>query len=151
MTTTATAGHANRLVFSGLFLFLLGLVVGLLVQNLANPRMGLAAHLEGVMNGLFLIVLGLLWKKLLLPGGWLRTGYWLAVYGTFANFVAVVISAVSGYGKMMPLAGGREGTAWIEALISFLLISLSLAMLAVCVIALIGFYRHMKQTSGAAL
>ena len=35
-------------------LFLAGLLTGLVEQEFANPRMGLAAHLEGVMNGAFL-------------------------------------------------------------------------------------------------
>ena len=67
------------------------------------------------------------------------------VYGTFANLVAVIIAAVTGLGKMMPIAGGQEGTGVIEGLISFLLISLSLCMIAVCIIVLIGFYKHMRQ------
>lgn len=50
-----------------------------------------------------------------------------------------------GLGKMMPIAGGEEGTGVIEGLISFLLISLSLCMIAVCIIVLIGFYKHMRQ------
>jgi hypothetical protein len=43
----------RRLMWHGLFLFLLGLVTGLLEQRFTNIRMGLSAHLEGVMNGTF--------------------------------------------------------------------------------------------------
>ena len=43
----------------GILLFFLGLVTGLVVPMLANPRMGLSSHLEGLMNGMFLIILGL--------------------------------------------------------------------------------------------
>jgi hypothetical protein len=49
---------------------------------------------------------------------------------------------------MMPIAGGKEGTSITEALISFLLISLALAMIAVCSIVLTGLYKYMKQSSG---
>jgi hydroxylaminobenzene mutase len=38
-----------------MLLFLFGLVTGLVEQHFANMRMGLAAHLEGVMNGTFLL------------------------------------------------------------------------------------------------
>ena len=31
-----------------------GFITGLFVQHMANPRMGLSAHLEGVMNGMLL-------------------------------------------------------------------------------------------------
>jgi len=52
--------QADRLIFLGLLLFFLGLLAGLFVQNMANPRMALSAHLEGVMNGMFLVLLGLI-------------------------------------------------------------------------------------------
>ncbi|MGH2642839.1 MAG: hypothetical protein ACRDE2_02730 [Chitinophagaceae bacterium] len=139
--------QGNFLIFLGLFLLFLGLFIGLFIHNFANPRMGLSAHLEGVMNGMFLIIMGLLWKRLMLSKGWLSFAYWLALYGTFSNFIAVLISAISGSGKMMPIAGGQEGAPAIENLISFLLISLALSMLTVCILALWGFYKHMKHAT----
>ena len=55
----------RRLKFLGMLLFLLGLITGLALMSFTNPRMGLAAHLEGVMNGLFLIAAPLhLYKQL---------------------------------------------------------------------------------------
>jgi hydroxylaminobenzene mutase len=50
-------------MWSGMLLFLFGLVTGLLEQRLTNMRMGLSAHLEGVMNGTFLIALGAIWTR----------------------------------------------------------------------------------------
>lgn len=147
MENNTQSKQADKLIFSGLILFLIGLVIGLLVQNMANPRMGLSAHLEGIMNGMFLVILGLIWKRLRLSKTLLKATFWLVVYGTFANLLAVVIAAVTGFGKMMPIAGGQEGTQAMEGLISFLLISLGLCMLAVCIIVLIGFYKHMKQNT----
>ncbi|MBW6535801.1 MAG: hypothetical protein K0B11_12395 [Mariniphaga sp.] len=58
--------------FLGVFLFLLGLIVGLVVPVLANPRMGLSSHLEGVMNGMLLIIFGLIWNRLKLSSTWLK-------------------------------------------------------------------------------
>jgi (hydroxyamino)benzene mutase len=46
-----------------ILLFSLGLVTGLLAPKLANPRMGLSSHLEGLMNGMFLVLLGLIWQR----------------------------------------------------------------------------------------
>lgn len=145
MESNTQSKQADKLIFSGLLLFLTGLVIGLFVQNMANPRMGLSAHLEGIMNGMFLVILGLIWNRLILSKTLLKVTFWLVVYGTFTNLIAVVIAAVTGFGKMMPIAGGQEGTQAIERLISFLLISLSLCMLAVCIIVMIGFYKHMKR------
>jgi hydroxylaminobenzene mutase len=112
---------------------------------MTNPRMGLSAHLEGIMNGMFLVTLGLIWNKLILKDKWLTTAFWLTIYGSFANFVAVTIAAITGAGKMMPIAGGIEGTSFVEGLISFLLISLALAMIIVCIIVLTGLVRLIKQ------
>jgi hydroxylaminobenzene mutase len=87
------------------------------------------------MNGMFLIILGMIWNKLALNSRWLTIAYWLTLFGSFANFFAVLIAAITGAGKMMPLAGGKEGTPFTEGLISFLLVSLSLAMImAACIV-----------------
>lgn len=107
--------------------------------------MGLSAHLEGIMNGMFLVILGIIWGKLLLSQKWLKATFWLTVYGSFANFLAVTIGAFTGAGKMMPLAGGKEGNALIEGLISTLLISLTLAMILVCIIILFGLFRSINR------
>ncbi len=140
--------QADRLILLGLMLFLAGLVVGLFIHSMANPRMALSAHLEGIMNGMFLIILGLIWQRLALSQILLKISFALVMYGTFANLVAVIIAAVTGYGNMMPIAGGQKGEGEMEGLISFLLVSLSLCMLAVCIIVLTGFYRSIQQPAG---
>ncbi len=140
-----TKKHADLLLFLGILLFLFGLVIALFIPLMTNPRMGLSAHLEGTLNGIFLVILGLLWNKLLLKDNWLKALFWLTIYGSFANFVAVSVAAITGAGKMMPIAGGKEGVSLIEGLISFLLISLSLAMIAVCCIVLVGLYKYVKR------
>lgn len=144
MKRNTQSKQADKLIFIGLFLFLIGLTIGLFVQNMANPRMALSAHLEGVMNGIFLIILGLIWKRLILSQILLKATFWLVVYGTFANLIAVIIAAATGFGKMMPIAGGQKGTGAIEVLVSFLLISLAICMIGVCIIVLTGFYKHME-------
>src|SRR3954454_24817010 len=75
----------RRLLRHGIVLFLLRLVTGRLVQSLALPRVGLASHLQGVMNGTFLVALGLLWPHLRLRGLPLRAAYWLTLVGTYFN------------------------------------------------------------------
>lgn len=147
---TKTKPYADLLLFLGILLFLFGLLIGLFIPLMTNPRMGLSAHLEGTMNGMFLVILGLIWHKLLLKEKWLTTAFWLSMYGSFANFSAVTLSAITGAGKMMPIAGGKEGNPVVEVLISSLLISLSLAMLVVCIIVLAGLYKNMKQIPSAS-
>ena len=57
----------RRLMWHGMFLFLIGLFTGFAETRFSNVRMGLAAHLEGVMNGTFLVVLGAIWTEVRLP------------------------------------------------------------------------------------
>jgi hypothetical protein len=52
-----------RLLWHGMFMFLLGSAHRLAEPQFANTRMGLAAHLEGVMNGTFVLALGAVWPR----------------------------------------------------------------------------------------
>lgn len=137
--------HSNKLIYLGVILFFIGLIIGLIVPIFANPRMGVSSHIEGVLNGMFLIVLGLIWNKVDLSNKWLKITFWFAVYGTFANCFGILIAAIFNAGKMLGIAAnGREGTPFVEGIVTFSLISLSIAMLVVCVTVLIGLRRNMK-------
>tara|TARA_R110002074_G_scaffold152936_1_gene307521 strand:- start:93144 stop:93590 length:447 start_codon:yes stop_codon:yes gene_type:complete len=131
-------GH--KLVKFGILLFLLGLITGFIIPAMQNPRMGLSSHLEAVMNGMFLLMLGLIWPKLQLSNRTLYWGYLLALFGTYTNCITTLLAGIWGAGAaMMPIAGGDfHGVAWQEIVIKFGLISLSLAMLIVSGIALWG-------------
>jgi hydroxylaminobenzene mutase len=131
--------QAHRLIQLGVLLFLLGLIVGLLIPALANPRMGLASHLEGIINGIFLIALGAIWSRLVLSQVWLKTVFGLLIYGTVANWLATLLAAIWGAGRSMPIAGqGQVSSGSKELIVDCLLFSLSLAMIVSCVILLIG-------------
>jgi (hydroxyamino)benzene mutase len=141
-SSTVKQVQSNRLIFLGIFLFLLGLLVGLFVPLLANPRMGLSSHLEGVMNGMFLVMLGLLWHKVDLSNKWLNITYWLAIYGTFANWLGILVAAIFDAGEMLGIAAqGKKGPVLAEAFVTFCLVSLSLSMLFICVTILMGLKR----------
>lgn len=132
-------GPDRVLMRAGVLLFLVGLLTGLAVPLMQIPRMALSSHLEGVMNGMLLMILGLMWPKLSLPA-WAGTAtFWLALYGTFANWLATLLSAAWGAAAMMPIAGqGAVGTPLAEGIVAALLGSLTLAMIAVCGFVLWG-------------
>jgi hydroxylaminobenzene mutase len=135
-----TNRYSHRLLQLGFLLFLFGLLTGFAIPFLANPRMGLSSHLEGVLNGVFLIGLALAWPQLRLSAGMQRFTFWVAAYGTVANWLVTLLAAVWGAGAaMMPIAGqGLNGTPIQEILIAVFLLSLSLGMVSVCVIVLWG-------------
>ena len=137
--------QSNKLIFFGVLLLFLGLLVGVFIPVIANPRMALSSHLEGITNGFFLIILGLIWNKLDLSARWLGVIYWLSLYGTYATLIAVLLAAIFKAGILMPIAGGQKGTPVIEGIVSFLVVSLAIGMLFFCVILMIGLYKHMHS------
>jgi (hydroxyamino)benzene mutase len=118
MTRSVDFQHvsAHRLITWGMALFLIGLLTGFAIPALANPRMGLTSHLEGLMNGTFLVVLGLVWTRLRVSERTLRIGFRLAVFGAYANWATTLAAGVLGAGgTMMPLAAGEHiGSRSIE-------------------------------------
>jgi len=135
--------QAHWLLLLGLVLFLIGLLTGFISGGVANPRMGLSAHLEGLMNGMFLVLLGLLWPRLALGSVALLSAFWLVTYAAFANWLGVLLAGIWGAGAgMMPIAAqGMAGSGTQEAIIAFLLVSLSVAMVLGVVLIIWGLWR----------
>lgn len=120
-------------------LFLLGLLTGLAVMNTKNPRMGLAAHLEGVMNGTFLVVAGFVWNELKISAGLKKVLFCTLIYGTFVNWLSTLVAAILGTSKTTPLAGaGYTGTAFQENLVTAGLVSIALAMVFSLLVIIFG-------------
>lgn len=134
----------RRLYQLGIILFLMGLLTGFLLPLMENARMGLSSHLEGIMNGLVLIVLGVIWPKLRLGRTAERIAFGLAVFGTYTNWLATLAAGFIGAGaSMMPIAAaGFEGSALQEGLIAIALTSLSVAMVVVAVMVLWGVWNQ---------
>jgi hydroxylaminobenzene mutase len=129
----------RQLMWHGMFLFLIGLFTGFAEQHFANIRMGLAAHLEGVMNGTFLIVLGAIWTELRLPRTAKAVAYWTALYGTYANWFFTILAAVFGTAALSPITGaGHNGQAWQESLVTVGFMSVGVVIVAFTVLALWG-------------
>jgi (hydroxyamino)benzene mutase len=124
----------------GLALFLVGLFTGFAVSALKNPRMGLSSHLEGVLNGMFLVLLGLLWPHLDLPTALGFTAVVLVVYAAYANWLATLLAAAWGAGRRLaPIAAAdHEASSVREGFVSFLLISLSVAIVVGVGIVIVG-------------
>jgi hypothetical protein len=132
----------RRLLWYGMFLFLLGLLTGLVEPQFHNLRMGLAAHLEGVMNGTFLIAVGAIWQEVRLAPHLKNSAYGLALYGTYANWAVTTLAAVLGTTAMSPLtAPGARALPWQEGLITFGFVSVGLTIIASAILVLWGLRR----------
>src|SRR2546428_1161894 len=95
----------RRLVWHGIFLFFLGLVVGMFVPLMTNPRMALSAHVGGVMTGIFLAVLGAVWGELRLAPRAETSAYWLALFGNYGSSPSLLLAALFRTSTMTPIAG----------------------------------------------
>jgi hydroxylaminobenzene mutase len=136
------ARHRNLMRY-GISLFLLGLITGLMEQRFTNTRMGLAAHLEGVMNGTFLVALGAMWSEVRLPPLAEATAYWTALYGAYANWVTTTLAAVLGTAAANPiLAAGYRGQPSQETLVGAGFLSVAVAIIAASVLVLWGLFQR---------
>jgi hydroxylaminobenzene mutase len=127
----------------GLILFLLGLLTGLAVPAMRNPRMGVASHLQGMTNGPFLIIVALLWPQVDLPHPAQIVTVVLVVYGAYANWLATQLGALWGAGRRFApgATGTHQSTTSKERTVDLLLVSLAPAMIAAAVLLLVGVLR----------
>jgi hydroxylaminobenzene mutase len=133
----------RRLIWHGMVLFLLGLLVGLAQAQVTNPRMGLAAHLEGLMNGTFLIALGAVWPFVKLSPKPTTLTFWTVLYGTYANLIITTLAAVIGANSMSPITGaGHSAPGWQETLVTAGFITVGIAMLVSSGLILWGLRRN---------
>ena len=136
----STQRQGHRLLQLGALLFLAALLVGLFVPKFAVPRLGLSVHLLGLLQGIFLMVLGTVWPRLLLTTGAARSGFFLLVYGCMAAWIANLLAAIWGAGNaMLPIAGGADhGTSIQEEVIALALRSAAVSLIASVVLVLWG-------------
>src|SRR5215470_5974545 len=126
-------------MWHGMLLFLLGLVTGFVEQRFTNVRMGLAAHLEGVMNGIFLLALGAVWNEVRLSAAAKATAYWTALYGTYANWLVTTLAAIFGTAALSPItAAGHSGRSWQEGLVTVGFVSVGVVIVASSLLVLWG-------------
>jgi hydroxylaminobenzene mutase len=129
----------RRLMWHGMFLFLIGLLTGFAEAHFANTRMGLAAHLEGVMNGTFLLALGAVWTEVRLSPRTKGIAYWTVLYGTYVNWLVTTVAAVFGTGALSPItAAGRSGKPWQETTVMLGFLSVGITMTLASVLVLWG-------------
>ena len=129
----------RRLMWHGMFLFLLGLFTGFAEAHVANVRMGLAAHLEGVMNGIFLVAIGAIWQNVRLAPRAKTVAYWLSLYGTYVNWLFTLLASIFGTAALSPVtATGHQGLPWQESLITAGFLSVGIVIVLASLMILWG-------------
>ena len=132
----------RRLLWHGMFLFLLGLLTGFVQHQFNNPRMGLAAHLEGVMNGTFLVALGAVWMEVRLTPRLKAVAYWSVLYGAYANWATTTLAASFGTAALSPItAAGHSAQPWQEGVVTFGFMTVGIVIVAASILVLWGLRR----------
>ena len=140
----------RRMMRHGAFLFLIGLVTGLQQRRFTNMRMALSAHLEGVMNGTFLIALGAIWGNVELPPRLEQAARWTALYGTYGNWFFTALGAAMGTAAANPtLSQGHRGKPWQERLAGAGFRSIAYSIIVAVVLILRGLARPLRANSTA--
>lgn len=142
----------HSLISAGLLLFLLALLFGLsmVLPWLANQRMGLTAHMVGLLGGLFLIALGAVWREHHLSPRFATAAFWLVLYATYVNFFAALLAAVFGTStsRLTPLAGSKHpAAAWQEYVVTFGLVSEAGAIVIGCALVLWGMRKRGRHSA----
>ena len=136
---TSMVPSSRRVMWLGMFLFLLGMLTAFVEPHLTNVRMGLAAHLVGLLNAIFLIALGAIWTEVRLRPRAKAIAFWTAMYGTYVNWAFTIIAGAFGTGAVSPvLAPGRTAQVWQEGFVMAGFISVFPAMLICAVLVLWG-------------
>jgi cytochrome bd-type quinol oxidase subunit 2 len=125
---------ASFLVLHGVIVVLLGLLVGFAYASAITDGWGAeaerawrTAHLEGLLNGMLVMVLGAAAPRLRLSGAeerWFRLGALATGYG---NVVAATLAAVSGSRGLAP--GGPLANWAVFALFSVAIVGVLVALI----------------------
>jgi len=135
-----------QLLRFGMTWILVALVAGLVLPWFRVPRLGLSVHLLGLMQGMLLAVLGLIWPRLRLAASWSRAAAWLAVYGCVAAWTANVLAAAWGGSAMLPIASGQARSSPVhDGIITLGLRSGAVALVSATVLVSWGLWRDTAE------
>jgi hydroxylaminobenzene mutase len=139
----ASSQQALWLLRVGVGLVLAAALVGLAVPFFAVPRLALSAHLVGLLQGILLLIAGLLWPRLSLRSGLSTAATWLLIYqGIAAPSANALAAAWTAGGSVVPMAAaGVQGSPVHEAIVNVGLRSAGGALVVALVLVLWGLRR----------
>jgi hydroxylaminobenzene mutase len=138
------------MMWHGMFLFFIGMVTGMQEHRFKNMRMALSAHLEGVMNGSFLIAVGAIWGHVEVSPRAEKAARWTALYGTYGNWLFTAVGAALGTASESPiLSQGHHGKPWQERLGGAGFRSMAYSILIAVMLLLCGITRRKPMQDNA--
>ena len=137
----------KRLIILGAVLFFIGLVQGLLIPELINPRMALSGHIVALQGGMALMILGILWSLLHLQPLAEKIAYYANITSIYLFWVGTILAAALGAGETLPIAGqGFQASPMIELNIQIIMtLGAGLGIIGMFLVV-IGLLKNWKST-----
>ena len=130
---------ARGIAQAGMLLILLALLTGLAVPVFHNPRMAIATHMSGILDGLVIVAVSTVWPRLALSTGQARLTKILVVAGFYSNWAISSLAAVWGTTRNTPVAGAGFGAApWQESFVQGLQVAMALTLLVALGLVVFG-------------
>jgi hydroxylaminobenzene mutase len=135
----------KHFIVAGVLLILLGLLTGFIIADTRNPRVAMACHVEGIMGGMLLLLVGgVVWEHVHFGARAAKVVRYLLFYSTYANWFFLLLAALWGTGKMLPIAArGFHGAATQELIVAAGFVTSALSI----VIAFIALLVSMRAKS----
>ncbi|MEO1376347.1 MAG: hypothetical protein AAFW70_18985 [Cyanobacteria bacterium J06635_10] len=148
MNSIESEAFKRKLLWHGIFLCTLGFIVGLFIPLYANPRAGLATHLLGITEGLFLVAIGFCYGELKLPLVVAKLNFWMLLVSAYFGLFGEFLGATLGVNRILVVTGIGlpENNPWLETSIELIIKCISIFILLSCFIVLFGL-RGTKSNS----
>lgn len=118
----------RNLLRLGFILIFISFLTGAIIPLFKNPHLAVSAHLNAIIGGIILVILGIIFDKLNLSATARKIMTWSWIYAIYMNWLATLLGAIWGTSKLTPVAGaGFAGSALQETIMSIMLGSLVLA------------------------
>jgi (hydroxyamino)benzene mutase len=140
MDSIQSENFKRRLLWHGLFLCTLGFIVGFFIPLYANPRAGLATHLLGITEGLFIAVIGFCYPQLKLPYWVAIANFWMLLFSAYIGIVGEFLGATFGLTRVFIITaiGFKETIPWLETVVEVSIKGISSFIILSCFIVLYG-------------
>lgn len=107
--------------------------------------MALSAHLTAVQSGIALMIFGLVWRWVALPSLWSAVARWSVMAGIYALWFGLTLSAATGAGDSLPIAGaGYDAGPLAQTTVSALVLGGSAAMTIGWSLFVVGLVRGFR-------
>jgi hydroxylaminobenzene mutase len=134
--------NRKHFIIAGVLLILLGLLTGFIIPNTINPRVAMSAHVEAIMGGMLLLLVGgVVWEHVHFGERAAAVVKYLLFYSAYSNWFFLLLAALWGTSKLLPIAAhGFHGTGIQEVIVSAGFVSSALSI----VVAFIALLASMK-------